>query len=146
MHMSLIHFLSNLSVFVQKLLEEMKQKQPNLDAMHKCADEAVSHDSDPENVSVMARRTDAVDLRFNELLEKLEKEVDKTKQARDTSKKYNSIIEDVGKRVGDLTEKIDKPVEVAADPEKVKQGLIEVEVSGPRVEYYNSRYAMIDIH
>ena len=123
-------FLSNLSVLIQKLLGEMKQRQPSLEAVHKCADEALRHDNDPENVSVMARRTDAVDLRFNELLEKIEKEVDKTRKARDTSKKYNSIVEDVAKRVGDLTEKVDKPVEVAADPEKVKRGLIEVEVSG----------------
>ena len=114
----------------------MKLRQPSLEALHKCAEEAVSHDNDPENVSVMARRTDAVDLRFNELLEKMEKEVDKAKKARDTSKKYSGIVEDVRKRVGDLTERVDKPIEVAADPEKVKQGLIEVEVSGSVLECY----------
>eukprot|EP00112_Aurelia_sp_Birch-Aquarium-sp1_P005322 Seg1602.3 transcript_id=Seg1602.3/GoldUCD/mRNA.D3Y31 product="Microtubule-actin cross-linking factor 1" protein_id=Seg1602.3/GoldUCD/D3Y31 len=112
---------------LEKLLEDMKLRQPTLEEVHKCADDAVNHDNDPENVSVMTRRTDAVDLRFNELLEKMEKEVDKTKKARDAAKKYNGIVEDAGKRIEDLKEKVDKPLEVAADPEKVKQGLIEVE-------------------
>ena len=109
-------------------MKELNDEEPHLEHAHALANKAVSVCSDAENVAAMKRRIDAEDLRFNELKELLGKEVDSTEKAVDNAKKFNEKMGEVGTRVEALKGKLDRPFEVGASADKVKEGLVEVEV------------------
>ena len=95
---------------------------------HAHSGEAVSVCNEAENVAAMKRRMDAVDLRFNELKEQAGKEVQCTEKAVNDAKDYKEKMDDVGRRTNALKELMEQPFEVASNADKVKVGLIEVEV------------------
>ena len=109
-------------------MKELKDRKPSLDHSHELAAAAVAVSEEPENIAAMKRRTDAVDQRYDDLLELLEKEAEKSEAAANAANQYNEQISNIGKRMEDLQRKMDRPFDLAADAEKVKQGLVEVEV------------------
>ena len=119
------------------LLKELKDQEPQLEKAHTSSEKALAVCSDPENAAAMKRRMDAVDLRFNELIELASKEADSTEKAVDNAKGYTAKMDDVLSRIDSLQELMEKPFEVGSNVDKVKEGLIEVEV-GIFLHFYTS--------
>ena len=108
-----------------------------MEKAHSSSENALAVCNEPENAAAMKRRMDAVDLRFNELSELASKEVDGTEKAVDNAKGYKAKMDDVTSRIDALQELMNKPFEVGSNVDKVKEGLIEVEV-GISLHFYAS--------
>ena len=99
-----------------------------MEKAHILSEDAVVVCNEPENVAAMKRRLDAVDLRFSELNERTGKDVEGSEKAVENARKYSENMDSIGKRIDALNELMEKPFEVGSNADKVKEGLVEVEV------------------